>query len=358
MTPTRYLNYHYPATPKQKLLALAEWIPDDTEADHYGKGDTVQAFEAEIAALLGKESAVWFPSGTMVQQIALRMWCDRRDSHTVLYHPTSHLAIHEKDAYRVLHHLHAVHLGPKDSLFTLADLQAVLPTLSEPGGALLIELPQREIGGQLPTWDELVQIVDTAHAAGMYCHLDGARLWECGPYFSRPYAEIAALFDSVYVSLYKILNGISGAMLAGPADFIEESRIWQRRHGGNLPGMYPYVLAGKMGLEKHLPCIPDYVAKARAICDGLARIPGIVIVPNPPPTNMAHIHLKGDKEALIEAAKTVGEEMNIRLFRGLGEGIIPDTHAFELTIGEAALDIPTEEIIEAFRRVMTQGKYV
>ncbi len=354
MPPTRQLNYHHPTTPKQKLLALAEWIPDDATADHYGKGDTQQAFEAEIAALLGKEAAVWFPSGTMVQQIALRMWCDRRGSHTVLYHPTSHLAIHEQDAYRVLHHLHAVHLGPKDGLFTLADLQAVLPTLSEPGGALLIELPQREIGGQLPTWEELVNIVETAHQAGIYCHLDGARLWECGPYFGRPYAEIAALFDSVYVSLYKTMNGISGAMLAGPADFIEESRIWQRRHGGNLPGMYPYVLAGKMGLETHLPRIPEYVGKARGICDGLATIPGIVIVPNPPPTNMAHVHLKGEKEALLEAAKIVGEAMDMRLFGWLRDGIIPGYAAFELTIGDAGLEIPTDEIVEAFRRIMAQ----
>jgi len=82
--------------------------------------------------------------------------------------------------------------------------------------------------------------------------LDGARLWECQPFYQRSYAEIAALFDTVYVSFYKILGGITGAMLLGPEDVIAEARIWQRRHGGNLVRMFPFVLSAKQGLETRL----------------------------------------------------------------------------------------------------------
>ena len=133
--------------------------------------------------------------------------------------------------------LRAELVGDRDRLITLADLQELQVRL----GALLLELPQREIGGRLPEWDELVGQIEWARARDVPTHLDGARIWEAAPYYGRPHAELAGLFDTVYVSLYKGLGGIGGSVLAGPAELIAQARVWRRRHGGTLPNLFGFV---------------------------------------------------------------------------------------------------------------------
>src|SRR5262249_27327174 len=159
--------------------------------------------------LLGKEAAVFMPSGTMCQQIAMRIWCDRRGSSRIAFHPTCHLELHEQQGYRLLHGLHGICVGSPFHLLTLDGLRRIPERL----GAILLELPQREIGGQLPTWEELNAISVWARERAIPLHMDGARLWESQPFYGRSYAEIAALFDSVYVSFYKSLGGIAGSIL-------------------------------------------------------------------------------------------------------------------------------------------------
>src|SRR4029453_12776628 len=95
--------------------------------------------------------------------------------------------------------------------------------------ALLVELPAREIGGQLPTWDELNELSELARARGVHLHMDGARLWEAREaYAPRSLADICALFDSVYVSFYKGIGALAGATVPGPAHIAP-----RRRHRGN-----------------------------------------------------------------------------------------------------------------------------
>src|SRR5579859_4409439 len=89
---TRFLTHHYPITPKQMLSQLAE-AAADSEPDHYGSGDLISGFEQNIAGLLGKEAAVFMPSGTMCQQIALRIWADRSQHSAIAFHPTCHLEL-------------------------------------------------------------------------------------------------------------------------------------------------------------------------------------------------------------------------------------------------------------------------
>ena len=88
----------------------------------------------------------------------------------------------------------------------------------EPVASLLLELPQRDLGGQLPTWDELVAQTAWAHEHGAAAHMDGARLWESAPFYGRSYAEISGLFDSIYVSFYKGIGALAGSALAGSAE--------------------------------------------------------------------------------------------------------------------------------------------
>jgi threonine aldolase len=344
----RFLHSYAPRRPRTALTALAEEVGPDEKPDIYGKGALIEEFEGEVAALLGKEAAVFLPSGTMAQQIALRIWADRRGSRNVAFHPTCHLEIHEQKGYQVLHGLHGILVGEQTRLLTIEDLRAIPGPLA----ALLLELPQREIGGQLPSWDDLEGQAAWARDRGAALHMDGARLWESGPFYERSYAEIAALFDSVYVSFYKGLGAIAGSALAGPADFIAEARIWQRRHGGNLIQIYPYVLSARAGLRTRLPRFAAYRERALAVARVLSAIPGIFIKPDPPQTNMMRVYMRGSAEALLEASAAIARTERVLLFRRLIPTGVPGVAAFELSIGDTASELSDEEVGSYFRRIM------
>ena len=346
----RFLNGHGPQRPKAMLLALAEATGADEYADGYGEGALIEQFEQEVANLLGKEAAVFMPSGTMAQQITLRIWSERKGCRTVGLHPTCHLEIHEQRAYQVLHGLIGRLVGNPHQVITLDDLKGV----HEPLAALLLELPLREIGGQLPAWDDLEAQSAWARERNIALHMDGARLWESAPYYGRAYAEIATLFDSVYVSFYKGIGGIAGAALAGPADFIAEARVWQRRHGGNLVQLYPYVIAAREGLRQRLPRFAQYHERAVRIAEALSAVAGVVVKPNPPQTNMMHVYLRGDPERLKAAALAIAREEKVSLFSWLAATDLPDRWVFELSVGDAAEALTDEEITGYFRRVMDQ----
>lgn len=345
---SRFLTHHGHVTPKDMFVALADSTPEDLEADTYGNGALVEEFEAEIAELLGKESAVFLPSGTLSQQAALRIWADRNGPRNIAMHPTNHLDRHEHFGYQRLHGLTGVPAGQPETLMTLEDLQGI----HEPLAALLIELPQREIGGQLADWDDLVEQTGWARERGIAVHMDGARLWECKPFYGREYSEICELFDSVYVSFYKIIGGIAGAALAGPADFIDEARVWQHRHGGRLIRMFPMILSAKLGMEQRLGRMDTYHQKAVEIAAALREIPELEVMPDPPQTNMMHIFIRADGERLREAALAVSERTGVWIGDRFPQSQIPAYRRTEFTVGDAALEIEAQEIRELYQEVL------
>jgi len=345
---TRFLTHHYPGSPRQTLVDLAAFAPPEARHDRYGQGELIASFEQQIAALLGKPAAVFMPSGTMCQQIALRIWADRRGIRSVAFHPTCHLERHEDKGYQLLHGLHGRLVGHPSRLIGLDDLQAI----SEPLGALLLELPQREIGGQLPAWDALVAQTSWARQQGIPTHLDGARLWECKTFYGRAYAEIAALFDTVYVSFYKTLGGIAGAVLAGPTDVITEARVWQHRHGGTMVQLFPYVFAAQQGLADRLGRIEAYCQKAAAVAETLRAIPQIAIVPDPPVTNMMHLFIRADQARLEAATVALARETHVRLFRTFAPTELPGYQKAEFVAGDATLDLENGEIVALFQSLL------
>jgi len=346
---SRRLAHHPRQTVREVLAELAEAVDPDLGQDHCGAGDIIEELERRVADLLGKEASVLMPSGTMAQQIALRIWCDRAGIDRVAFHPTCHLELHEEDAYRQVHGLSSTLLGGPDRLFTMDDLKG----LHEPVAAILFELPQREIGGYLPEWDDLVEMTDWARERSIRLHLDGARLWETKPFYGKEYAEIAGLFDSVYVSFYKILGGIAGAALAGPADLIDTARIWQRRHGGNLVHMYPLAVSAQLGLNRYLGKMSAYHEKAVQIAAVLSSLPGVSVRPDPPYTNMMHVFIEGDLDRLQAAGRRIVEETDTELFGYLDGAMVPGIQRFELTVGDAALGFGAVEVNELFTRLLT-----
>ena len=348
----RFLNaWHGGPGPRGSLLEVAEATIADERWDRYGSGERIERLERRVSELLGKEAAVFMPSGTMAQPIALRIWCDRRGIRTVAFHPTCHLELHEEKGYERLHGLHGKLAGDPNRLITLDDLEA----LREPVAALLLELPQREIGGLLPSWDDLGAQVEWARQRGIALHMDGARLWEAQPFYDRPHGEIAALFDSVYVSFYKGLGGIAGAALAGEAAFVDEARVWQRRQGGNLVTLHPFVVAAELALDERLERLPVHAAHARALAAALSEVEGIEIVPDPPQTPLFHVLLRGDRERLAEAAVQIAEERKVFLFADPSSTTSPSWQRHEVMVGEVTLALEPAEVAELYTEVLARA---
>jgi threonine aldolase len=320
----------------------------DPDADRYGRGPAAERLEARVASLLGKEAAVWLPSGTMAQQIALRIHADRRGVRTVAWHPHCHLDVHEERGYEHLHGLRAKLLGHRNRLIEPADLDDV----HEPLAALLLELPQRDLGGRLPAWDDLVALCDKAREHGASLHLDGARLWQCGPFYSRGLDEIAALFDTVYVSFYKDLGAPAGCALAGPAELVAEARVWAVRHGGRMFRVHPLLLAAEHGLDEVLPRMPDYVAHARALGAALAALDDVSVVPDPPQAAMLHVHVRRPLDRLGEAGLDLAERSGVWLGERWTPTEDPSVQRLELSIGEAGLAVSPEEAAALYAELL------
>ena len=348
----RHLNaWHGGPTLRDKLAAVAEATAPGERTDHYGSGERIERLEQRVAELLGKEAAVFMPSGTMAQQIALRIWCDRGTIRTVAFHPTCHLEIHEERGYQWLHGLRARLVGDPNRLIRLEDLEAI----REPVAALLLELPQREIGGLLPDWDDLAAQSAWARERGIAMHLDGARLWEAAPFYDRPHAEIARLFDSVYVSFYKGLGALAGAALVGDAALVAEARVWQRRQGGNLVTMHPFVVSAERALDERLERAPTYLAHARALAAALIAVDGLEVVPDPPRTALFHVLLRGDREQLSDAALAVAEDRGVFLFGDPGTTTLPGWQRHEVMVGESTLALEPTEVRDLYAEILARA---
>ena len=344
----RSISGHGLRRPADTLAELATLGPEDLSTDIYGQGGAVYVLEQEVRELLDMPAAVFMPSGTMIQQAALRIHADRRNLRVVAFHPSCHLELHEDKAYQRLHGLIGRPVGDRQSLITLTDLEGI----HEPIAALLLELPQREIGGQLPAWKDLKAHVRWARDHGAAVHLDGARLWECTPFYGRSLSEIAALFDTVYVSFYKGLGGVAGGMLLGPEDVIAEAREWRHRHGGTLFNLWPYAATALAGLRIRLPRMPAAYEHARAIASELAKIDGVEVVPNPPQTPMMHIALRTTRKDFAVGVRRLATEQRLWAWSSSGPGESPDYRWVELSVGDATLDLTPDEVAAAIRALL------
>ena len=322
------------------------------DVDTYGAGARLEAFEARLAAMLGKEAAVFMPSGTMAQQIAMRIVCDARGIRTFAAHPTNHLTLHERDGIARLHYINLVPAcGPLATL-SAPDLEA----LAEPVAALLIELPQREIGGVLPSWDELQAQTAIARARGWHVHLDGARLWESQPFYGRPHAEIAALFDTVYVSFYKGIGAIAGAMLCGPQAFIDEARIWQRRHGGNLVSLWPYACAAEVAFDARLERMSAYRDAAAWLAPIVEAAPGTIgVKPLPPQTNMFHAFLRVPADVLGERVKQIARNHGVWTIGRTAPTPMDGVVKWEISTGDATIALGPERARKIINELLDLG---
>lgn len=343
----RILSGIRPVTMAEQLAALAARTDLDRTPDYYGNGP-VRDLEDHVADLLGTEAAVFFPTGTMAQQVALRYGAELLANPTVALHPLGHQEVHERHAFSALTGLRAIWPTTAPRNPTAAEVHG----LDEPFGTLVLELPLRDAGFVLPTWDELTEVIAAAHALGARVHLDGARIWDCTPYLGHSEHEIAALADSVYVSYYKSIGALSGATLAGTAELVAYARAWRHRYGGNLFQQWPTVLAALTGLAEQRPRLPGYVAHARTVATALAQLPGVRVHPDPPHTHQFRVWLPHPAEHLNNAAMVLAAEDKVWFIGGWQDGEMPGTAYAEVTVAEPAIEWSADDIVSAGERFL------
>jgi threonine aldolase len=265
-------------------------------------------------------------------------------------HPHSHLAGYERHAY-------AVHGGLRRVTPTTARRNPTaeeVRRLDEPVGTLALELPLRDAGFVLPTWDQLVAATGAARADGIRVHLDGARIWESTAHLGHGLAEIAGLADSVYVSFYKSLGGISGAALAGSRELIEYARAWRHRYGGDVFQQWPAAMAASAGLRTELPRLTGYVEHARVVAAALAALPGARVYPEPPHTHRFQLWLPYEARRLNDANLALAEQERVWFVGGWQETSVPGLSMAELTVAAPALDLSAGQVTELAGRFLAR----
>jgi len=338
---------------RRTTSTLLSQISEGVEMDAYGDGGVVTELEEFVATLLGKEKALFMPTGIMTQQATLRVLCDRAQNPRVAFHQMTHLRTHEENAFARLHGLQEVIANPgwPQEPITLKSLKAI----KEPVGALLLELPQRDMGGYLPTWSELVTQTKWARKKGIALHLDGARLWEAAPYYAatakKSMKDICALFDTVYVSFYKGLGGISGSCVAGKADIIDEVSLWRTRHGGRAYMLWPYAASALQVVKTRPKDMGAYYRRAVALSKKLRSIEGIEVLPDEVRSPMMHLRFSATKEEMEARVRRIAAEQKIMTLPGIFLSESSHLQRYEYQVGRASMELSLDEMVDLFKQL-------
>jgi threonine aldolase len=270
-----------PSAAMRDAMARAE-VGDDV----YGEDPTVNRLQAMAAELLGKEAALFVPSGTMANQIALRAIAGPGDA--VIAPRDAHVVLYESGAAAALGGLSLVQIGA-DGAYTASELRAAVYPADDHfprTGALLVENTHNRSGGRVFPFAELERVAAAAKALGLRMHMDGARLFNAEAATGIAAARWAEAFDTVSFCLSKGLGAPVGSLVAGSRALIERAHRFRKQQGGGMRQAGILAAAGIFALEQNRKRLADDHSNARRLVAGLAGIPG-VSVPAQPETNIA-----------------------------------------------------------------------
>jgi threonine aldolase len=233
LTPEEYANL---------LMKLAD--EGKIKADYYSNGGVVEELEYKFAQLLGKEAAVFMPTGTLANQMAARQLAG--NAKRVIVQEQSHFYNDTGDCAQTLSGLNLIPLGQNAVEFTLEEVMHTVAMtkggrVSTKVGAISIETPVRRKHDQISSFENMKKISDYARSEDIKMHLDGARLFVQSAHTGDSPAKYGSLFDTVYTSLWKCFNAASGAILAGSNEFSKDLFHVRRMFGGGLPYAWPYA---------------------------------------------------------------------------------------------------------------------
>lgn len=334
-----------PAPPVAETMTRLAAHPAARDAvDEYGAGGAVATLEQVTAVRLGKPAGRFFIKGVIAQLCVLQACADARGCRNVAIHPMGHMDMDEAGALERAAGLNAIRLG-RHRPFSLDALQAV----TEPLAAVVVELPLRRAGFLLPPLDELRAISAWCRGRAIPLHFDGARLWEAAAGYGVAEAELAALADSVYVSYYKGLGGLGGALVAGSEAFIAALAPWKSRYGGKLVTAWPYAISALDGLDRLAPRMGEFVERARALAAALVAVPQVRVHPARPHTNAFQVWLPGRPDVLAAHHREMAAAGEWWLFDGFADAPLDGWTMAEVQIGPGSDEWTVEQAADAIR---------
>ena len=271
--------------------------------DQYGEDTLTSELQARCAALLGKEAALWLPSGTMANQVALRVLT--RPGDEVITGREAHAGWHETGGAAANAGVQIVEVG-QGGLYTAADFEAAIKPrglpVFPPTTLVQVENTHNRGGGRVWPQDEVERICASARSRGIATFLDGARIWNAAVASGRTEAELAAPFDLVAVAFSKGLGAPGGSLLAGSRELIAAANRHRRMLGGAMRQTGFYAAAALFGIDHHRARLAEDHANARTLAQALAGCAAVRLDLSTVQTNIVVFHLA---EGAVDAATLV-----------------------------------------------------
>ncbi len=284
--------------------AMTEAVVGD---DVWGEDPTAIRLQQRVAELLGKEAALFVPSGTMSNLIGVRLHCRAGDA--MICESQCHIHYYEQGGTAQINGVATWPLAGINGILHVDQLESVprdddshFPRVR----LLCLENTHNRGGGRIQPYENMVRLCAWARDRQLRTHLDGARLWNAAVATGRTMAEWARHFDTVSVCFSKGLGAPVGSALAGPADLIREAVRHRKVLGGGMRQVGIVAAAALYALEHHVDRLADDHANARRLADGLHSIPGIHIDPTEIDTNLVYFQLDAECSTADELAERLG----------------------------------------------------
>lgn len=322
------------------------------QADSYGKGGAVEDLEKKFAEITGKEKAIYIPTGTLANQLAIAALSGSKDK--IIVQDISHINRDEADA-NIIFNKKLVPLADKKTYFTAEELKAKIKSLPSEEyfysgiGAISIENPVRRADGEFIPLDELKKIKEVCDAESITMHLDGARLYLASAWSGVSIQDYSSLFDTVYISLYKYLGANGGAILCGSAELIDQLPKQIKIHGGNISQNWTNAAMALHQLETIEEKLKEVKRRSNEVLKGLESIEGVNVELKKNSTNIyfvelpSHFNIQKINQQLLEEFKIV---------------LLParPSNRWMLMMNETLLNQSSETIVNAFLICLTNPK--
>ena len=327
-------------TPEMREAMSQAFVGDDV----FGDDSTINNLEERVAEILGKEAAVYMPSGTMTNQVAIRTHTEPGDE--ILLEQSAHVYFNEAGATAALSGA-ICRLIPGDrGVFGAEDMEEAIRPVNDhyPRTKLVcVENTANRGGGKVWPLEKLAEVKKTAHENGLKIHLDGARIWNAAAAMNIPESEIAKHFDSVSVCFSKGLGAPVGSALVGSSDFIMEARRFRKQFGGGMRQAGIIAAGALYALENNRERLTVDHDNAKIFSKGLAEINGIDINPDDVETNIINFRVQGmTKDELIEKLNKQGTHV-------LPKDSITIRAVTNLMVSESQINIALDHVRNAMK---------
>lgn len=321
--------------------------------DVYMNGGVTETLEEEFAKLSGKEKAIYLPTGTMANQLAIKLLSGNNTK--VIVPENSHIFRDEADAAQSVHNKRLVPVGMGKPYFDLEDLKNAVAYIKQNEvfhsgiGAVVIENPVRRAGGKVVPLDTIKEISGFCRENGYKLHLDGARIHLASAYTGVSLEEYSSYFDTVYISLYKYLHTTGGAILCGDAEFIEQIPHQIKIHGGTVYQSWPNTAVALHYLEGINERLKRMVVYAKDLIIALNEIKGVAIAGIENGTNIYELEVAEGINA-EELTKFLNDNHKIKIGRP------NDSGAIRFAVNESLLNRDLNSMVSAWKSGIARAR--